>query len=85
MDYLVYFLFDITLGFSLFPKFDLTKIRVPGKWPYKNNGFGDSVLAFTYFFNGVLMIYNPIVSFYTSSNGFLMIFGPKKLFSFVAH
>ena len=58
------FLVDITLVFSLFPKFDLTKIRVPGKWPYKTNGFGAHFLTFTHFSNGFFYDFQRDFSFY---------------------
>ena len=63
------FLVDITLVFSLFPKFALTKIRVPGKWPYKTNGFGTHFLTFTHFSNGFL-IFSEFLAFTHISNAF---------------
>ena len=64
------FLVDITLVFSLFPKFDLTKIRVPGKWPYKSNGFGAHFLTFTHFSNAFFVIFSEFLAFTYISNAF---------------
>ena len=45
----------ISLVFSLVPKIDLLKIRVPGTWPYKNNGLGTHLFTFTHFSNGLFI------------------------------